>query len=176
MAGGRRHWGGVPAGIGLHLQEVVWFVLDDDEIVLLCNLVHGMAAFRGLGGTGRVLACWDGVQHVRLARTPGGDVPVSEDFVHCLRDETLLVHWDARHLYAKGEGGLGGTGEGIFLHKDVVSALTEHAESGVPGVGAASRQGALPVGVWRTVDDLIQLVYVEELKSLGVLYSLRCAL
>lgn len=155
MGGGGRHWRGVAAGIGLHLQEVVGFVLDDDEIVFLGDLVHGLATFRGLSGTGRVLACWDGVQHERLACTPGGDVPVAEDFIQFLRDETFSIHWDAHGLYAQREGGLGGTGEGIFLHEDVVSALTEQAESSVPGIGAASCQGALPVGIGRAVDDLI---------------------
>lgn len=155
MSGWWGHGRGVSACIGLHLQEVIGFVLDDDEIVLLGDLVHGLATFRGLSGTSRVLACWNGVQHVRLACTPGCDIPVAEDFVHSLWDETLLVHWDAHRLYAQGKGSLDGTGEGIFLHEDIVSALTEHAESSVPGISAASGQGALPVRVGRVVNDLI---------------------
>jgi hypothetical protein len=173
VGGRRRHGLGILTDVGLHLQEVVRLVLDDDDVVLLCDLVNGAAAFGGLGGASGVLACWDGVQYEWLAGTTGLFVPVAEDVVHGLGEETLLVHCDAYGLQAQGERGLSCAGECVLFHDDVVTTLAEQAQSSVPGVGATGCQSALPVGVGRFVNELILLVFTDVWKM--ALDLLLCA-
>jgi hypothetical protein len=85
----------------------------------------------------------------------------------------LLVHCDTYGLQAQGECGLGCASECVLFHNDVVAALAEQAQSGVPSIGAAGCQGALPIGINRLVNELIELVLAKTLNI--ALNLLRCA-
>ena len=154
VRGGRGRERAVCVGVGLHLQEIVGFVFDDDDVVFLRDLVDGLAAFAGLRGARGVLACRDGVQHKRLAGSSSGFVPVAEDLVHGLGLETLLVHLDRRPFQAKRESRFRGTGESVLLQQDIITSLGKHAKHRIPAVRATSVEAALPVRVGRVVNNL----------------------
>ncbi|KAH3685510.1 hypothetical protein WICPIJ_003514 [Wickerhamomyces pijperi] len=42
-----------------HLQEVVWLIFNDDEVVFLGKLVDGLSSFGTQRGTGWVLTSWN---------------------------------------------------------------------------------------------------------------------
>lgn len=150
-------WGrerAVCAGVGLHLQEVVGFVFDDDDVVFLRDLVDSFAAFTRLRGTRGILTCRDGVQHERLAGSSSGFVPVAEDFIHGLGQETLLVHLDSRSLQAKRESRFRGAGESVLLQQDIIPSFSEHTKHCIPAISATRVDTALPVRVGRIVNNL----------------------
>ena len=142
------------AGVGLHLQEVVWLIFDDVDIVLLRNLVDGLASFSRLGSTCGVLSGGDGVEHNWLAGASSSFVPVAQNVVHRFGKKTLLIHLHWCGLNTERESRLRGTGECIFFHQDIIPSLSEQAQSRVPAVGAAGVETALPVRVWRVVYNL----------------------
>ena len=154
MGSRRRNGSSVRAGVGLHLEEVVRLVLDDVDIVLLRDLVHGFPSLRQLRRASGVLSGGDGVQHERLASAPRGFVPVAQDLVHVVRQETLLVHLDRHGPETQRLSGLHRAREAVLFHQDVVASLAQHAQGGIPCKRAPSSQTALPVGVWRIMDDL----------------------
>jgi len=164
------HGGGVGASVRLHLEEVVGLVFDDEDVVLLAHFVEGLATFAALGCAAGILTGGDGVQKVWLACAAGLDVPVAEDVVHVLWDQALGVHLDSQELAAQWQSGLDGAREGVFLSEDVVAALGEHAVGLLEGVGASDRECALPILVWRVIDDLG--VLDDEAEQLGRASSL----
>ncbi|KAH3670087.1 hypothetical protein OGATHE_002900 [Ogataea polymorpha] len=50
----------------VHLQEVVWLVLDDNKVMLASNFVNGFSSFVGKRRSSRVLTGTDSVQQLRL--------------------------------------------------------------------------------------------------------------
>ncbi|KAH6120606.1 hypothetical protein HBI69_073510 [Parastagonospora nodorum] len=70
VGGRRRDDGGVGAGVGLHLEEVVWLVLDDVDVVLLAYGVKSPSTLGALRSTGWILAA--------LMSTPDSFVSASE--------------------------------------------------------------------------------------------------
>jgi len=74
--------------------------------------------------------------------------------VHAGGEEAFGVHFDADVFDAHGRGGFDSGHEGVFFGHDVGSTGGKHAEGHVKGGSAADGRGALPVLVWRVVDDL----------------------
>jgi hypothetical protein len=157
---GRGRCSGALSDIRLHLQEIVGFILDDVDIVLLSNLIDSLAAFSGLGGTGRVLAGGNGVQDERLARATTFLVPVAKDLIHGLGDKTLFVNGDTDGLQTKREGGFRGTGKGILFHENIITTLGQESEGCVPSISAAGSHCTLPVRIRGVVNDLEESQYL----------------
>lgn len=167
---GRVGLGGVGAGVRLHLQEVVRLVLENDEVVLLSDLVDVAPPLFALRGASGVLAGGDGVENKGLLAAPDCLVPVGQDMVERGGEQTLLVHGDTNHSDAHGSGGLDGGGESVVLGENKVASLAEHSQGHVEGGGGANGHGAVPIAVWRVVDNLGVLDQVaEELCAAGSL-------
>jgi hypothetical protein len=144
----------VGAGVGLHLQEVVGLVLDDEDVVLLAHLVQFLASLHALCCAARVLARGDGIQQMRLASSSGLDIPVRENVIHVPWHQSFRVHLDPEELASEREGSLHGTGERVLLGQNVISTLGEYAVCLFQRHCAPNAHGTLPILVRRAVCDL----------------------
>ena len=113
-------------GVRLHLEEVVWLVFEDEDVVLLGDGVDVAAALFALGCARGVLAGGYGVEEEGFAGAAGLLVPGAEDRVHAMGEESLLVHLDGDTLDTQGRGCFDGCYKGVFFGHDVVAAGSEH--------------------------------------------------
>ena len=169
VRGGRRGRRRAGADVGLHLQEVVGLVLEDEEVVLARDGVERAAAGGALRRARRVLPRRHGVEQEGLAAARV--VPGREEGVEGGGDEALGVHGDADDADAQRGGGLDGGREGVFFGEEDVAAVREHAQRHVERRRAADGEGGAPVGVRRVVHQLGVLGH--EAQQLGGAGALR---
>lgn len=165
VGGGGWEGGGGGAGVGLHLEEVVGLVFDNEDAVLLADLVELLAAGEGHRRAGGVLARGDGVQEMRLLGASRSAVPVGEDLIHVVWHQTLAVHLDPHDLDPERHGRLYRRGERVLLGEHVISSLAEHAVCLLQRHGASHSQHALPVRIRRVAHNLC--VLGDEPEQLG---------
>lgn len=154
VRGGGRNSGGVGAGIGLHLEKIVWLVFKNVKIVFLRTTIEVLAALGALCSACGILPAGNGVEQKGLVSTSGLLIPGAEDAVKACGEEALRVHFDADDTDAHGTCGFDGGGEGVFFGEDEVAAGGEHTEGHVEGGGVAAGEDALPVLIGGVVDEL----------------------
>ncbi len=116
MRFGRWDVGCVLAGVRLHLEEVVGFIFNDEEVVLLRYGVDSASAGKGLGRAGGILAARNSVEEERFGRVVVCRwVPVAEDVIKRGGDEAFFVHLDADNANSHCAGTFDGCGESIFF-------------------------------------------------------------
>ena len=78
-------WGrdvrGVGARVWLHLEEVVWLIFKNVDIVFLTTSIELPAPLYALSGACGVLAAWNSVQKERFLGPSGLFVPVRQDAI-----------------------------------------------------------------------------------------------
>lgn len=127
-------------GVSRHLEEVIRFVFNDEDVMFARHGVDVSSALPALGSACGVLSRGDGVKNMWLAGAAAlGRVPRGKEVVHVLGQKALVVHSDAEDFDTEGHGGLDGGGEAVLLGEDgVVPVLVaEHAQDLFQRGGAA---------------------------------------
>lgn len=147
----RRH-GRVGAGVGFHLQEVVRFVLEDVEVVLLRQGVNLSPSLGRLCRTGWILAGGYSVHYEWLGAS--FLVPVGEHVVERLRTHAVFVHWNGGNLHSKWSDCFNHRREGELLCQNPIARVAQHSERNIGGRCSTDGHVATPVLIRRIVHNL----------------------
>lgn len=175
MVGWGWNGGGIRTLVGVHLKEIVWLILNDNQIMLLCHRVYCFTTLGSLGST-----CWivtgtsspeletlflhaargkcdirHTVKQKWLASSPSLLIPIGEEKVQVLWDQPLLIQFHWSYVNSHWKSRLYSTRERILLCNQVITALEKHPEHNLQGGCATNRGDALPVLIRWVMEDLL---------------------
>ena len=104
----------IRSGVWLHLEEVVWVIFKDEDVMFLGATVEVSATLRPLACTRRILASWDSVEESRFLGASLGWVPGTENVVHVVWKKAFGVHLDTDSTDGKRGSSFDGGGEGVL--------------------------------------------------------------
>lgn len=95
-------------------------------------------------------------------------IPIGENFVQVLWDQSLLIKFHWAHHYSHWQSSLDSTGECKLLCDKVITTLKEHSEHNLQGGCATDRGNTLPILIrWIMVNlaTISQQLYINSNKS-----------
>ena len=180
VIGRRRHWGGTRTLVWIHLKEVIWLILNENQIMFLCYCIYGLATLSPLCSISWIMTravffifYVNRVSHRErcnlrhkvnqkwFAGTSTLLIPIGENIVQVLRDQSLFIKFHWAHLDSHWQNSLDNTGECKFLCNQVVTTFKEHSGHYLQGGCATDRGYALPILIRWIMVNISRQLYIK---------------